>query len=253
MNVAEYEQIAGYLKFAEQSRYTDAAVKARFEAESARSYGSNMAQWIPDFEYAHQLLLDSLRLHSPSNGDVLELGAGSGRVSQMLLNTIRDMKLVLVDISPNMLEAAEQRLQQEESRCRYVVHDIFDAELEFPAASFDSVVSVFTICHARGIDVYQRLYERLYRWLKSPGYFVCYDHVAGDTTALTALNVLGWYQLLVNNQSTELAKEGVISTYQEDSPLSLRQHLSLLTAAGFSSVDVLYKRDIFAIYAAVKS
>ena len=29
-------------------------------------------------------------------------------------------------------------------------------------------------------------------------------------------------------------------------------HLHLLSAAGFAAVDVLYKRDIFAIYAGVK-
>jgi ATP sulfurylase len=44
----------------------------------------------------------------------------------------------------------------------------------------------------------------------------------------------------------------LVSTYQEDSPLSLRQHLTQLTSVGFSSADVLYKRDIFAIYAANK-
>jgi SAM-dependent methyltransferase len=163
------------------------------------------------------------------------------------------MNLALVDISANMLRAAEARLQQEAGRCRYIVQDIFDGDLDFPTASFDGIVSVFAICHARGIGVYQRLYERIYRWLKSPGYFVCYDHVLGDTAELTALNALGWHRLLVENQSAEQAKEGIISTYQEDSPLSLQQHLSLLKSAGFAAVDVLYKRDIFGIYAAVKA
>jgi tRNA (cmo5U34)-methyltransferase len=253
MNFAEYQQITEYLKLAEQSQYSHDAVKARFEAEPAVNYGGNMAQWIPDYAYAHQLLLNSLMIHLPSEGHMLELGAGSGRISQMLLDTFPDMNLALVDISANMLKAAEQRLQGDAARCCYVVYDIFDPELEFPAASFDGIVSVFAICHARGIEVYQRLYERIYRWLKSPGYFVCYDHVLGDTVELTALNALGWHQLLASNQSIEQAREGVISTYQEDSPLSLRQHLTLLSAAGFPSADVLYKRDIFAIYAAIKA
>jgi tRNA (cmo5U34)-methyltransferase len=253
MNFAEYQKITEYLKLAEQSQYSHDTIKDRFEAEPAVSYGGNMAQWIPDFAYAHQLLLDSLMIHLPSHGQVLELGAGSGRVSQMLLDAFPNMNLALVDLSANMLTAAERRLQGDAARCRYVVHDIFDPELEFPAASFDGIVSVFAICHARGIEVYQRLYERIHRWLKSPGYFVCYDHVLGDTPELTALNALGWHQLLASNQSIEQAKEGVVSTYQEDSPLSVRQHLTLLTSAGFSSVDVLYKRDIFAIYAAIRA
>jgi hypothetical protein len=54
------------------------------------------------------------------------------------------------------------------------------------------------------------------------------------------------------HQSVEQAKDGIVSTYQEDSPLSLRQHLNLLSAVGFSAVDVLYKRDIFGMYAGIK-
>jgi tRNA (cmo5U34)-methyltransferase len=253
MNVAEYQQMIEFLKLAEASKYSSEDVKARFEAEPAVSYGGNMAQWIPDYAYAHQLLLDSLAIHLPSQGHVLELGAGSGRVSQMLLGAFREMSLALVDISANMLQAAEQRLQRDRERCRFVVHDIFDPALDFAPDSFDAVVSVFAICHARGMEVYQRLYERIHRWLKSPGYFVCYDHVLGDTVELTALNALGWHQLLASSQSAEQAKEGIVSTYQEDSPLSLRQHLNLLAAAGFSSADVLYKRDIFALYGAIKA
>jgi hypothetical protein len=76
--------------------------------------------------------------------------------------------------------------------------------------------------------------------------------VLGDSQSLTALNALGWHRLLRATQTDEEAKEGIIGTYQEDSPLSLRQHLTLLAAAGFSVADVLYKRDIFAIYLGVK-
>jgi hypothetical protein len=76
--------------------------------------------------------------------------------------------------------------------------------------------------------------------------------VRGDTFELTALNAMGWHRLLAAGQPAEQAKDGIVGTYQEDSPLSLRRHLALLSAAGFSAVDVLYKRDIFAIYVAVK-
>ena len=74
----------------------------------------------------------------------------------------------------------------------------------------------------------------------------------GDTFEFTALNALGWHRLLLESQTAEQAREGIVGTYQEDSPLSVRHHLQLLSAAGFQAADVLYKRDIFAIYAGVK-
>jgi len=252
MKSAEYNQIVAYLRQAEHSKYSYHDIKARFEAESAAVYGTDMARWIPDFAYAHQLLLESIALHLPANGMGLELGAGSGRVSKLLLETFPDLHLTLVDISANMLGEAARQLALYADRCQLTVHDIFDAGLDFPAGSFDSVVSVFAICHAQGAEVYEQLYRRIYRWLRPQGYFVCYDHVLGATFDLTALNALGWYRLLATSQTAEQAREGIVGTYQEDSPLSLRQHMQQLSAAGFSVVDVLYKRDIFAIYAAVK-
>jgi tRNA (cmo5U34)-methyltransferase len=252
MMSAEYNQIVAYLRRAEESKYSYHDIKARFEAEPAASYGSNMARWIPDFDYTHQLLLESIALHLPPNGIGLELGAGSGRVSKLLLETFPDLHLTLVDISENMLGEAANQLAVHAGRYQSTVHDIFDAQLDFPASSFDCVVSVFAICHAQGSDVYEQLYRRIYRWLKPQGYFVCYDHVLGDTFELTALNALGWHRLLSTSQTAEQASAGIVSTYQEDSPLSLRQHMHTLSAVGFAAVDVLYKRDIFAIYAGIK-
>lgn len=252
MNRAEFNQVINYLHIAEQSKYSAQDIKARFEAVPASSYGENMAGWIPDFEYAHQLLLDSIAIHLPFQAVGVELGAGSGRVSELLLNAFPNLQLTLVDISANMLSEAEKRLVAYAGRCRFKVRDMFDASLEFPTDSLDCVVSVFAVCHAQGIAVYEQLYQRIYRWLKPGGYFVCYDHVLGDTFPLTALNALGWHRLLVTNQSAGQAKEGIVGTYQEDSPLSLRQHMTLLATMGFAATDVLYKRDIFAIYAGIK-
>jgi hypothetical protein len=62
----------------------------------------------------------------------------------------------------------------------------------------------------------------------------------------------GWHRLLSASQTAKQAREGIVGTYQEDSPLSVRQHMELLAAVGFGAADVLYKRDIFAIYAGVK-
>jgi SAM-dependent methyltransferase len=248
----EYEQMVEYLKLAEASKYSDADIKARFEAEPASTYGEGMDRWIPEFTHAHNLLLESVAIHLPTKAQGVDLGAGSGRVSKLLLESFPGLHLTLVDISANMLSEAEKQLSVYGERCEFRVQDIFDPATDFPAGSLDCVVSVFAICHAQGVPVYEGLYERIHRWLKPAGYFVCYDHVLGGTPSLTALNALGWHRLLAASQTPEQAKEGVVSTYQEDSPLPLHKHLELLTSVGFQAVDVLFKRDIFAIYAGMK-
>ncbi len=252
MNKAEYQQITDYLQMAEGSKYSEADIKARFQAEPASSYGEHMDRWIPDFDYAHQLLLEALAIYLLEQASAVELGAGTGRVSRLLLDAFPKLQLTLVDLSPNMLAGAAERLAAYGERSRAQVHDIFDPALAFQPESLDGVVSVFAICHAHGAEVYAGLYRRIQAWLKPGGIFVCYDHVLGDSPALTALNALGWHRLLRSSQSAAEAREGIVGTYQEDSPLPLRQHLALLGEAGFSVADVLHKRDIFAIYLGVK-
>ena len=258
MDPSEYQQIVEYLNLAERTQYSAADIQARFQSEPASSYGEHMDRWIPDFDYAHQLLLDCLAIHLPPpaggapQAAAVELGAGTGRVSQLLLQAFPALRLNLVDLSPNMLAAAALRLAPYGDRCRLVEHDIFAPGLEIAPGSLDAVVSVFAICHARGSQVYAQLYRRIHTWLKPGGIFICYDHVLGDSPALTALNAMGWHRLLRASQNAAEAREGIVGTYQEDSPLSLREHLALLGAAGFSAADVLHKRDIFAIYLGVK-
>jgi tRNA (cmo5U34)-methyltransferase len=252
MDNTDYQQMVDYLRSAEASKYSAADIKARFQSEPAASYGEHMDRWIPDFDYAHQLLLEALAIHLPEHASGVELGAGTGRVSRLLLDAFPHLRLTLADLSPNMLSGAAERLAAYGERASLRVHDIFDPELAFPPESLDAVVSVFAICHARGGEVYADLYRRIQAWLKPGGIFICYDHVLGDSPALTALNALGWHRLLRASQSAADAREGIVGTYQEDSPLPLRQHLALLGEAGFRVADVLYKRDIFAIYLGVK-
>src|SRR6188508_700523 len=122
MDAAEYRQIVEYLRLADQSKYTYRDIQARFQTEQAATYGDNMGRWIPDFDYAHQLLLDSIAIHLPANADVVELGAGTGRVSQLLLDTFLDVRLSLVDLSTNMLDTAQRRLAAHAAQCKFIVH-----------------------------------------------------------------------------------------------------------------------------------
>jgi tRNA (cmo5U34)-methyltransferase len=249
----DHAEIAALLRLAHDTQWTYAAVRERFEAEVAPTYGQGMALWVPDYDYAHNLMRDALGMYLPEGGHVLDLGAGTGRFSKMILEHYGQCHVTLVDFSANMLQEASRKLSAFPGRYELLPGDFFNDWLEFADQSFDCVASVFAICHAREIHDYQRLYRKIHRWLKPTGCFLCYDHVLGDAEPFTVLNVAGWRMFLQANQPPESVEEGIVGTYQEDTPLSLRQHIDLLTQAGFTAVDVLWKRDIFAIYAGVKT
>ena len=251
--ITDVEQVMAYLRQARETQWEYEKVKARFEHVNAPAYGEGMSAWVPDFEYAHELILTAIGLHLPNGGKVLDLGAGSGRFTKRILEYHNNFQVTLVDFSENMLDEAHNTLHELVGRYQIHCGDFFSAGVNFPSNSFDCVVSVFAICHGRNVEVYNNLYQRVCHWLKPGGCFICYDHVLGDTEKFTLLNVVGWKQFMDLCWSADRVRDAIVSTYQEDSPLSLQRHIRLLSDAGFGAVDVLYKKDIFAIYAGVKS
>ena len=240
------------LRRAKETEWSAAQVNAYWDSRDGSHYGDDMASWIPDYSRAHELLLNTLSAFAKPDLRVLDLGAGNGRVAKMILDRMPGSHVTLVDLPNGMLRAAPDKLAEHNGRFKIIAADMFDERSIFGNTKFDCVVSVFAICHARSVEVYQHLYRRIFRCLNSEGLFICYDHVLGDTQTFTEINVAGWHKFLLQTQSDATAREGVVSTYQEDRPLAMRQHLNLLVQAGFDSADVLFKKDIFAIYAGVK-
>jgi tRNA (cmo5U34)-methyltransferase len=248
------QQVGRLLDMAEHSRLDPSQIADFWENfANPGQYAMSVAQFLPDHEFVHSLLLDAVGSYLPSKSSVLDLGAGSGRVAKMVMDRFPDTEVTLVDASPNMLRAAAETLAGLTQRYHTLVGDFFRKRLDLPARAFDCIISVLAICQGRQLDEYVQLYADIYRWLKPSGALVCLDHVRGANKVLTRLNVANWQEFMLRSFPQDQVEAAVISAYQLDNPLPLEQHLRLLAEAGFDETDVLYKRDIFALYTGVKS
>jgi SAM-dependent methyltransferase len=96
---------------------------------------------------------------------VLDAGCGTGRYFHCLRNV---QELVGIDISPEMLEAAQSPVRESEvsaGEIQLICENIYLAS--FPAASFDFIYSLGMFGH--GCPVTLDLCERFYEWLKPNG------------------------------------------------------------------------------------
>ena len=246
-NDSSRKHVERLIDSAENSKWAYEKIAAFWnDRPNPADYGATMGKWVPDFEFAHHVLLETVALTLPANARILELGAGSGRVSQMLLDCFPDCHVTLTDISPNMLAGASQRLAAYEGRFETIVGDFFNPAFTFEPAAFDCAVSFFAICHSRAVEQVGDLYQRVAHAIRPAGCFISHDHVLGATPKLTAQNATTWYDFMIaNGLSAEDADYAILTTYQEDFPLTLVQHLALLADAGFQNVDVPYKRGLF--------
>ena len=233
-------------------KMTQAEIQARFDVETAAAYSQQNPPWLPGYADAMELVLKALKPHLPPAARILDLGAGTGNLSRRVLQAFPDCYVTLVDFSQNMLNGAPRVLAGFEGRYELRLQDMWS--IDFQEDAFDAVVASFALHHGRGESVYKNLYRNIFGWLKRPGVFACCDVVEGDVQSLTEINEAGWRQFLVRENFSPADIERLFANYhREDSPLSLKQHLSLLTQVGFAAVDVLWKQFNFGVYVGIKS
>jgi tRNA (cmo5U34)-methyltransferase len=247
------EWISVLLDQGNEARVSPEQVKERFDREDPAAYGMQIPKWFPDYAYVHKLFLEIIRPYISPDSMILDLGGGTGRIAGMLLDAFPSCRVVVQDISANMLSEVHHTLKNLSGRFECMEGDFFDGAFLLEPHRFDCVVSVHAIHHGRHPDVYLRLYQKIFSGLKPGGCFVCLDTVAGDTLELDRQNYSDWAESLRSVYDSESIRQIVESTIREDSPLSLRKHLELLRECGFSHTDVMWKKYIFGLYTGIKS
>lgn len=234
-------------------KVTSEEVKERFDREDPAAYGLQIPKWFPDYNYVHNLICDILQPHLSCEAQVLELGGGTGRVAKLLLDAFPTCHILLLDISANMLSEVPNKLKEHAGRFKCVEGDFFAETFDLESNQFNCVVSVHSIHHGRHPEDYRNLYQKIYKWLKSGGCFICLDNVSGDTLELATLCYASWADSLKPQYDAEKIRLIVETTIREDSPLSLREHLEILSECGFNRTDVVWKKYIFGLYVGIKS
>jgi len=180
---------------------------------------------------------------------ILDIGAGTGLFSAMILQKFPEASLTLMDLSENMLGVARQRFAERDN-VRYVVSDYSTADLGGP---YNLVCSALSIHHLAD-DGKCRLFGTIYRALKPGGMFVNADQVAAETLHLELRYREYWDGFVWSGLMTNAEKQEVMRRRDTlDRNAKLSTQLAWLSECGFSSADVVYKNRTFVVIAAGKA
>ncbi|MEO0478584.1 MAG: class I SAM-dependent methyltransferase [Planctomycetota bacterium] len=126
---------------------------------------------------AERRSLGRLRHHllSPLEGDILELGAGTGANLEHYGEGVRN--LTLTEPSASMRSRLERKARESEHAERVRIHDARAETLPFEDASFDAVTSTLVLCSVR--DQAKALQE-IRRVLRPDGVLAVIEHVRHD-------------------------------------------------------------------------
>jgi len=126
----------------------------RTEGDRARSPSMDEAavksayrRWAPVYDSTFGLVAAEGRKHAveiinAGSGRVLEVGVGTG----LSLPTYRrDLEIVGIDLSPEMLQKARERVAAEGLTNVTGLHEMDAGDLKFPDASFDTAVAMYVM------------------------------------------------------------------------------------------------------------
>jgi tRNA (cmo5U34)-methyltransferase len=181
----------------------------------------------------------------------LDLGAGTGAASRVILGLYPRATAILADFSAEMMRAGEREMEPFAGRYSYVEFDM--SASEWPAAipaALDAVVTSMCVHHLP--DERKRgLFAEIYDHLAPGGWYLNYDPVRGEDALVEAA-----WQRVNDDEDPEAASQRAHRTADEQARwdnhvryiIPLARQLEYLRSAGFAGIDVYWKRLEGVIY-----
>jgi trans-aconitate 2-methyltransferase len=120
------------------------------------------------------------RLPLAGNETVLDAGCGSGRVTEQLVERLPRGRVVALDGSPSMIDAARTRLIRFADRIDFVVADL-GAPLPIPPASLDAILSTATF---HWVEDHDAMFRHLAAATRSGGWLVAQCGGVGNIASI---------------------------------------------------------------------
>jgi tRNA (cmo5U34)-methyltransferase len=211
---------------------------ARHFSEAWKQYDLQIRQTVPRYDDALELLVAVSGRTCPAPRTILELGVGTGNLAALLLAAFPDAHLTGIDLVPDFLGVAHDRLSRFGDRVRLVEADV--AAFDF-GTGVDVAVTSFVLHHT-GDTVKRAVYERVHACLNGDGFFANIDFV--DATTACCSGIFDDLRVGYMRQAG-LTNERIETEYVEhrklERPTPIAVQLEWLRDIGFTDVECFWK------------
>ncbi len=222
------------------------AIKQAFDL-SANTYDQSRRQLIPCFDAFYTTVLEVIPFNLDDRFRVLDLGAGTGLLSQLLAQRFPRARIQLMDISAAMLAKAKERLAKAPAEVQFVTGD-YTAGL---GGEFEVVVSSLSIHHLAD-ELKARLFYDILAVLTRGGLFINADQVLGATPEIDRRYRETWLHKVRASGIAPTELTAAMERMKEDRMATLANQLAWLRQAGFGEVNCWYQNFSFAVFSGIK-
>ncbi len=203
---------------------------------ASKKYDSQRKLFLPFFEDYYQSGI--IYLSSKTFKRILDLGAGTGLLSQYLYQYFPRSKYTLIDISDEMLSIAKERFRHL-SNFDFLTEDY---SRKLPEDKYDLIASALSIHHLTDSEKL-KLYKNVYSSLDKNGYFLNIDQYKSENNRVEKKFEDIWVKTILVNLSDvkKVDFESWRKRRKLDKETSIENEINKLKKVGFRDVDCIYK------------
>jgi tRNA (cmo5U34)-methyltransferase len=219
----------------------------RHLAVTPKEYDVEIRKFIPAYDAMLDEVAGALAEHFEGAAHVVDLGAGTGGLTERIAQKLPAVRLTLVDADAAMLARARERLAPVGDRIALV-----EGSFTEPLPSCDAAVAAFALHHvhdpAQKLELYRNIHRAAGRLL------VIADAMVPEKGPFTAAIYERWAAHLVTHGDTRAQAMARFADWaKEDRYFGIDVEIDRLRAAGFASVDVRWRLGPVAVVVASKA
>ena len=221
-------------------------------AHMSSEYDGKINATIPNYEYFHSETIDLVKAINPSPRKWLDTGCGTGTFVLNTASFFRDTEFVLADPAKQMLDIAVLKLAGVKNTKIQVLEPISSQNMDFHEDTFD-VITAIQAHHYLDRTMREKATANCFRMLKSKGVYVTFENIKPFSEIGIKIGLNRWKHFQVENgKSCDEAEKHVGRFEKEYFPITILEHVDLLKAAGFQTVEVFWTSYMQAGFYAIK-
>ena len=215
-------------------------------------YDDFIRKFIPGYDEMLNELADYLAFHlaEREHPQMLDLGTGTGSLAALVLRRMPNARVIAIDTDPAMIVEARERLADLLPRVTHLLRNFLGP---LPPGC-DACMASLALHHVRELAEKRRLYRRILAALNPRGIFINADAMFAENGPLEKWIRTIWSEHLAAGGFSEAE---VLSHFEqwstEDRYFDIETELHLLHDAGFSNLEVVWRRGPMAVMAGHKA
>jgi ubiquinone/menaquinone biosynthesis C-methylase UbiE len=211
---------------------------------AANDYDRAIRTLVPHYDEMIATALALLDALVAPGARFLDLGGGTGALSDAILRARPGAHVTLLDVDVQMLAQARARLARFGERVTFVQASFHD-----PLPRADAVVASLALHHIDALDAKARVYAAIRAALPPGGLLLNLDATVSADPVLAAQTFDAWAAAMGAHGIDDATARGHFADWaQEDRYFSLHEELGALARAGFAHPECFWRRAPQTIY-----